>query len=130
MMGMGLAPIEALRRAGLTGALGTDGAASHNCQDMIETLKIAALWQKLALEDPTATTVAKALDMATIEGARAVGQADRIGSLEPGKQADLFILVPAAGQGDAGLRPHRQPGLLGGRRQRGHRRCRRAGAGG
>ena len=78
-MGMGIAPIEAMRRAGLTVALGTDGAASHNCQDMIETLKIAALLQKLALEDPTATTAAEALDMATIEGARAIGQADRIG---------------------------------------------------
>jgi 5-methylthioadenosine/S-adenosylhomocysteine deaminase len=93
-LGMGIAPIEAMRRAGLTVALGTDGAASHNCQDMIETLKIAALLQKLALEDPTATTAAEAFDMATIEGARAIGQADRIGSLEPGKQADLFILDP------------------------------------
>jgi len=93
-MGMGFAPIRAMRQAGLTVALGTDGAASHNCQDMIETLKIAALLQKMAQEDPTAITAAQALDMATVDGARAIGQADRLGSLEAGKQADLFILDP------------------------------------
>jgi 5-methylthioadenosine/S-adenosylhomocysteine deaminase len=93
-LGVGIAPIQEMRRAGLTVALGTDGAASNNCQDMIETLKAVALLQKLAQEDPTAITAAEALDIATINGARAIGQADRLGSLEAGKQADLFILDP------------------------------------
>ncbi len=93
-LGVGIAPIVDMRRAGLTVGLGTDGAASNNCQDMIETLKGAGLLQKLGHESAAAITAAEVLDMATIEGARAVGQADRLGSLEPGKQADLFIFDP------------------------------------
>jgi 5-methylthioadenosine/S-adenosylhomocysteine deaminase len=93
-LGVGIAPIGEMRRAGLTVALATDGAASNNSQDMIETLKCAGLLQKLAGGSPAAITAAEVLDMATVDAARAIGQADRLGSLEPGKQADLFIFNP------------------------------------
>jgi 5-methylthioadenosine/S-adenosylhomocysteine deaminase len=93
-LGSGAAPIVEMRRAGLTVGLGTDGAASNNSQDMIETCKCAGLVQKLAHQDPSAISAADVLDMATIEGARAIGQGERLGSLEPGKQADLFVYDP------------------------------------
>jgi 5-methylthioadenosine/S-adenosylhomocysteine deaminase len=93
-LGSGAAPIVEMRRAGLTVGLGTDGAASNNSQDMIETCKCAGLVQKLAHQDPSAITAADVLDMATIDGARAIGQGERLGSLEPGKQADLFVYDP------------------------------------
>jgi 5-methylthioadenosine/S-adenosylhomocysteine deaminase len=95
-LGSGVAPVVAMRQAGLTVALATDGAASNNSQDMLETLKYAGLVQKMAHRDPSAMTAADVLDMATIDGARAIGQGDRLGSLEPGKQADLFIYNPAS----------------------------------
>lgn len=93
-LGSGVAPIVEMRRAGLSVGLGTDGAASNNSQDMIETMKVAGLVQKMAHQDPSVITAADVLDMATIDGARAIGLGDRLGSLEPGKQADLFILDP------------------------------------
>jgi 5-methylthioadenosine/S-adenosylhomocysteine deaminase len=93
-LGSGTAPIVEMRRAGLTVGLGTDGAASNNSQDMIETCKCAGLVQKLGRQDPSAITAAGVLDMATIDGARAIGQGERLGSLEAGKQADLFIYDP------------------------------------
>ncbi len=93
-LGSGVAPIVEMRRAGLTVGLATDGAASNNCQDMLETLKCTGLVQKMAHQDPSAITAADVLDMATIDGARAIGQGERLGSLEPGKRADLFIYDP------------------------------------
>ena len=93
-LGSGAAPIVEIRRAGLTVGLGTDGAASNNSQDMLETMKCAGLVHKMAHRDPSAITAADVLDMATIDGARAVGQEARLGSLEPGKQADLFVYDP------------------------------------
>ena len=93
-LGSGAAPIVQMRRAGVTVGLGTDGAASNNSQDMIETCKCAGLVQKLAHQDPSAITAADVLDMATIDGARAIGQGERLGSLEAGKQADLFVYDP------------------------------------
>ena len=93
-LGSGMAPVVEMRRAGLAVGLGTDGAASNNSQDMLETIKCAGLVQKLAHRDPSAIAAAEVLDMATIDGARAIGQGDRLGSLEPGKQADLFVYNP------------------------------------
>ena len=61
---------------------------------MIETMKCAGLLHKLRHLDPGAMRAQEVLDMATINGAVAIGQADRLGSLETGKQADLFILDP------------------------------------
>jgi 5-methylthioadenosine/S-adenosylhomocysteine deaminase len=93
-LGSGVAPIVESRSAGLTVGLGTDGAASNNSQDMLETMKCAGLVQKVAHRDPSAITAADVLDMATIDGARSIGQEKRLGSLEPGKQADLFVYDP------------------------------------
>ena len=91
----GVAPVPAMLEAGLTCSIGTDGAASNNTQDAIEALKMTVLMHKVVTMDPTAMTAGKVLEMATIDGARAVGMDDLVGSIEPGKRADLFILDPA-----------------------------------
>ncbi len=90
----GIAPIPKMNLAGIDVALGTDGAASNNSNDMLEVLKITALLQKVAHRDPTIMTAEKVLEMATIEGARCIGMQNEIGSIEPGKRADLFVLNP------------------------------------
>lgn len=90
----GVAPIPALNMAGITVGLGTDGAASNNSNDMLEILKATSLLQKVTHRDPTIMTADKVLEMATIEGARAVGLDHEVGSLEKGKKADLFIFNP------------------------------------
>ena len=90
----GIAPIPELLNAGVTCGLGVDGAASNNGQDMIELMKTTALLQKVGTLDPTIITAEKVLEMATIDGARAVGLEDEIGSLEAGKKADFVIFDP------------------------------------
>jgi 5-methylthioadenosine/S-adenosylhomocysteine deaminase len=90
----GVPRIPRLIEAGVTCSLATDGAGSNNANDMIEVLKLAALMQKVHHMDPTIITAEKILEMATIDGARAIGMEDKIGSLEVGKQADLFIFNP------------------------------------
>jgi 5-methylthioadenosine/S-adenosylhomocysteine deaminase len=69
-----------------------DGAASHDSQDMLETLKTAALLQKVHRLQATALTAPEVLHMATLGGARVLGIDDEVGSLEPGKSADLVLL--------------------------------------
>ena len=88
----GIAPVPALRKAGVPVGLGTDGAASNNDLDMFEAMRQAALLQKLATKDPRTLPAAEVIAMATIEGARAIGLDQQIGSLEPGKRADLIIV--------------------------------------
>jgi 5-methylthioadenosine/S-adenosylhomocysteine deaminase len=88
----GTAPVVAYRKAGVSVGLGTDGAASNNDLDMFEAMRQAAFQQKLVTMDPTAISAPEALEMATIGGARAIGQQARIGSLEPGKRADVIIV--------------------------------------
>lgn len=88
----GFCPVARLRQAGVTVALGTDGAASNNDLDMFSELQTAALVAKAVAGDAAALPAAEALRMATLDGARALGLADQIGSLEPGKAAD-FIAV-------------------------------------
>jgi 5-methylthioadenosine/S-adenosylhomocysteine deaminase len=73
-------------------ALGTDGAASNNSQDMFEVIKFASLLQRGRLEDGRAMGPGEALQMATMDAARALGLDDWIGSVEPGKRADLVVL--------------------------------------
>ncbi len=73
-------------------SLGTDSAASNNNLDMLEEMKVAALLQKAHLWDPTILPAQRALDMATIDGARALGMEGEIGSIEVGKKADLILL--------------------------------------
>ncbi len=88
-LGSGICPVAELDRRGLNIAIGTDGAASNNTLDMFAEMRLAALLAKGASGDPEAVPAARALSMATIQGARALGLEDRIGSIEAGKQADL-----------------------------------------
>jgi len=92
----GTAPVVAYRQAGVNVGLGTDGAASNNDLDMFEAMRQAAFQQKLVNMDPTVISAPEALEMATIGGARVLGQQARIGSLEPGKRADVIIVGMAA----------------------------------
>jgi 5-methylthioadenosine/S-adenosylhomocysteine deaminase len=88
----GACPVAALARAGVNVALGTDGAASNNRIDLWAELQTAALLGKLTAGDPTAVPAGEALAMATINGARALNLAGEIGSLVPGKAADLICV--------------------------------------
>jgi 5-methylthioadenosine/S-adenosylhomocysteine deaminase len=88
----GTAPVAALQKAGATVGLGTDGAASNNDLDMFEAMRQAAFLHKLVSQSPTAMPASTALRMATLDGARALGMDKLIGSLEPGKRADLIAV--------------------------------------
>lgn len=90
----GVAPIPEARRCGIPVGLATDGPASNNAQDMVEVLKFTALLHKVHHLDPLAMTAGQVLEMATIEGARALGLERKIGSLEVDKKADLFVFNP------------------------------------
>jgi 5-methylthioadenosine/S-adenosylhomocysteine deaminase len=78
---------------GLKAGLGTDGAASNNDLDMFEAMRQAAFLAKVTTMSPTAMPAVQALEMATRRGAEALGMGDRIGSLEPGKQADVITVA-------------------------------------
>ena len=84
--------ISDLQRAGVAVGLGTDGPASNNDLDLFAAMLVAPLLQKHAQADTTALPARKVVAMATIEGARALGMEDRIGSLEVGKRADIVIV--------------------------------------
>ena len=88
----GFCPVAELAEAGVNVALGTDGAAANNDLDMMCEGQTAALLAKGVAGDAKAVDAFQALEMMTINGARALGMADRIGSIEPGKQADLCAL--------------------------------------
>jgi 5-methylthioadenosine/S-adenosylhomocysteine deaminase len=88
----GAAPVLAMQKAGIVVGLGTDGAASNNDLDMFEAMRQAAFLHKLTSKDPRALPARTALRMATIDGARALGMHKEIGSLEPGKRADLIVV--------------------------------------
>ncbi len=89
----GFCPADRLMRAGVNLALGTDGAASNNDLDMFSELRTAALLAKGVAADASALPAAKALSMATINGARALGLEQETGSLEIGKSADLIAVA-------------------------------------
>ena len=95
ILASGVAPVPRLLREGVTVGLGLDGPASNDSQDMLQTLKFAALLQKVHHLQATAMTAPQVLQMATIGGARALGMADLVGSLEVGKQADLVLFAEA-----------------------------------
>ena len=88
-LGSGIAPIAALLNKNINIGLGTDGVASNNRMDMFAEMRLSALLAKGVNEDPTVVTAHQVLQMATINAAKALGQDDRIGSIEVGKLADL-----------------------------------------
>jgi len=89
ILGSGVCPLGALQDRGIALAIGTDGMASNDNQNMIEALKIGALLQKVHLQNPEAADARQLLRMGTIGGATALGLGDLTGSLEPGKRADI-----------------------------------------
>ena len=90
-LGSGLAPVAELRRRGVVVSLGADGAACNNRLDMFAEMRLAALLQSARL-GPGALPARDVVWMATRAGARTLGQQDQIGSLEPGKRADLIVV--------------------------------------
>ena len=88
-LGSGIAPIKRYQNAQLNIALGTDGAASNNDLDMIGEMRTASLIAKAANQDPTCLDAYSVMEMATINGAKALGIDHLTGSLEPGKHADI-----------------------------------------
>ena len=91
-LGLGAAKIKDLTDLGVNVSLGTDGPASNNSLDMFETMKIAALLQKLTYQNPKVMPAYEILKMATINGAKALGLGESIGSLEIGKKADIILV--------------------------------------
>ncbi len=87
----GIAPIPALVRRGIPVALGTDGSASHNSQDLLETMKTAILLAKVGSGDPTALTPMDVLRMATQAGGLIMHRGD-LGRITPGGKADLTLV--------------------------------------
>jgi 5-methylthioadenosine/S-adenosylhomocysteine deaminase len=88
----GFCPVQQLLDAGVNVCLGTDGPASNNDLDMLGEMRTAALLAKGVSGDAAALPAAAALRMATLNGARALGLADEIGSLVPGKAADVVAV--------------------------------------
>lgn len=94
----GIAPIKRLLQAGINVGFGTDGAASNNRLDLFAEMRLAALLAKGSSGDATVMPAHKALECATLGGARALGLQDRIGSMVPGKFADLTAVNLAASE--------------------------------
>lgn len=88
----GIAPVSEMIRAGVNVGLGCDGGPSNNCYDMFREMKTAALLQKVRLSDPKVLPAEAVLEMATINGAKALGLEHEIGSIEVGKKADLILV--------------------------------------
>jgi 5-methylthioadenosine/S-adenosylhomocysteine deaminase len=91
-LGSGVAPVRAMRSRGVPVGLGTDGALSNNGLSIFQEMKFGLLLARATSGDAAALTAADVFAMATLEGARALGWEDEIGSLEAGKQADLVVL--------------------------------------
>jgi 5-methylthioadenosine/S-adenosylhomocysteine deaminase len=85
-------PAQAFREAGGLVALGSDQASGNNCNNIFSEMKLTALFNKIHFRDPTIMPAWDVLRMATIEGAQAIGLGDQVGSLEPGKEADLVVV--------------------------------------
>ena len=90
----GIAPVPDLLAAGICVGLGTDGCASNNNLDLFGEMDTAAKLHKVNTGDPTVLNAETVLRMATIEGAIALGMGSTIGSLEPGKLADIIVIDP------------------------------------
>ena len=89
--GGGIAPFAVAHRAGVNVALGTDGPMVDYSVDMVEQMKNCTLMQHVRHLDPTRMPAERVIEMATINAAKALGMADEIGSLEPGKRGDIAV---------------------------------------
>jgi 5-methylthioadenosine/S-adenosylhomocysteine deaminase len=87
-----VAPIGRLRRAGAIVGLGTDAACCNNAMDLFAEMRVAGLLNKVAADDPAALPAGDLLRMATIDAASVLGIADLVGTLEPGKRADIIAV--------------------------------------
>jgi len=93
MLASGVSPVPELRAAGVAVGLGTDGpAGSNNDLDLMEEMDLAAKLQKITKMDPRALGAKAVVEMATIEGAKALHMEKEIGSLETGKKADVIVI--------------------------------------
>lgn len=90
-LGSGVAPVPAMKRAGVNVALGSDGMSSHNAADLFSDMKLAACLPCGVGRDPMAMGAWDALEMATVNGARALGRTDT-GVVAPGCLADLILV--------------------------------------
>ena len=90
-LGSGIAPVPAMKAAGVNVALGSDGMSSHNAADLFSDMKLAACLPCGAGRDPMAMGAWDALEMATVNGARALGRTDT-GVIAPGYLADLILV--------------------------------------
>ena len=90
-LGSGVAPVPAMKKAGVNVALGSDGMSSHNCADLFSDMKLCACLHGGVARDPMAMGAWDALEMATVNGARALGRYDT-GRVEAGCVADLILV--------------------------------------
>ena len=88
----GIAPVKRMLELGLNVGIGTDGTASNNDMDFFEEIRLASFLAKGSSGDPTAVPAQKTIEMATRMGAKAIHMDHLIGSLEPGKRADLILV--------------------------------------
>jgi 5-methylthioadenosine/S-adenosylhomocysteine deaminase len=100
-LGSGIAPLQKMLAKGITVGFGTDGCASNNTLDLFSEMDLCAKLHKVKDHDPTALPAKAVLEMATVGGASVLGLSDDIGSLTPGKKADIIMLDL--------LQPHLQP---------------------
>jgi len=104
-VGNGFAPVPELLAAGVLVGLGTDGGMCNDTYDLLREMSLTALIHKGSTRDPGALPAGRVLAMATCEGAHVLGLADQIGSLEPGKRADVVVISMQ----DVGWRPVHDP---------------------
>jgi 5-methylthioadenosine/S-adenosylhomocysteine deaminase len=90
-LGSGFADIAALQKHGINVCIGTDGSASNNKQDVLHDMQLASLLTKGLTKNPAMQDAKTSLEMVTINGAKALGLEDHIGSIEKGKYADLTV---------------------------------------
>jgi cytosine/adenosine deaminase-related metal-dependent hydrolase len=88
----GIAKVPEMLETGVNVGLGCDGGPSNNCYDMVREMKAASLLQKARLLDPLTMKAERVLEMATVNGARALGLENDLGAIEVGKKADLIIM--------------------------------------
>jgi 5-methylthioadenosine/S-adenosylhomocysteine deaminase len=88
----GIAPVPEMLQAGIPVAIGTDGASSNNNLDMLQEMRSCAFLHKVNTFNPTAIPAYKALEMATLNGARALWMDKELGKIQPGYKADIVLI--------------------------------------